>query len=138
MNKLLPARKIGAYIPERRANTPYRPVRPNNQRQVACQNFTISSETKLFCALILLLVITGVGLIGMYGRVVAINYQVEQASREVSQLLAEQEYLNIEVKKLSSLERIENIAISELGLQYPDSRQWLLLSSREKLSDNPR
>ena len=74
----------------------------------------------------------------MYGRVVAINYQVEKVNGEISQLLTEKEYLNIEVKKLSSLERIEHIALTELGLQYPEKRQWLLLSSREKLTANLR
>ena len=74
----------------------------------------------------------------MYGRVVAINYQVEKVNKEISQLLSEKEYLTIEVRKLSSLERIEHIALTELGLQYPEKRQWLLLSSREKISENPR
>lgn len=74
----------------------------------------------------------------MHGRVVAINYKVEQANREISQLLSEKEYLNIEAGKLSSLERIEKIALTELGLQYPESRQWLLLSSQDTIKVNPR
>ena len=130
MNKLLPARRIGEYTPEHRGNTPYRSVRPKDERQVTSQSSALSGEAKLFYALILLLIITGVGLIGMHGRVVAINYQVGQVNREISQLVAEQEYLNIEVKKLASLERIENIALTELGLQYPENRQWLYLSSQ--------
>lgn len=89
----------------------------------------------LFCALILLLIITGVGLIGMHGRVVAINYRVQQVNREISRLQEEREYLNIEVKKLASLERIEHIAINELGMQYPEKRQWLLLSSRGNITN---
>ncbi len=138
MNKLLPARKFGEYIPEHRGHTPYRSVKPKDERQVVSQSSTLTVEAKLFCALILLLIVTGVGLIGMHGRVVAINYQMERTNKEISQLLMEQEYLNIEAKRLSSLERIENIAITELGLQYPESRQWLLLSSREEIIKNPR
>ena len=138
MNKLLPAKRIGEYIPEHRGNTPYRSVKPRYERQVMSQSIALSGEAKLFCALILLLIITGVGLIGMHGRVVAINYKVEQANREISQLLSEKEYLNIEAGKLSSLERIEKIALTELGLQYPESRQWLLLSSQDTIKVNPR
>ncbi len=130
MNKLLPARKIREYAPEHRRNTQHRPIEPRYERQVTSQNAALTAEAKLFYALILLLIITGVGLIGMHGRVVAINYQLEQTNREISQLLAEQEYLNIEARKLSSLERIENIALTELGLQYPENRQWLHLSSQ--------
>ncbi len=130
MNKLIPARKIREYTPEHRGNTQHRPVEPRYERKATSQSAALTAEAKLFYALILLLVITGVGLIGMHGRVVAINYQVEQTNREISHLLAEQESLKIEARKLSSLERIENIALTELGLQYPENRQWLHLSSQ--------
>lgn len=139
MNKLLPARKLGDYKPEHRRNTPYRPTRKQYERQEKRQSAAgISGEAVLFCALMLLMIITGVGLIGMYGKVVAVNYQVEQSNRELAKLVEENEYLSIEVKKLSSLERIENIAINELGLQYPEQRQWLFLSSRQKNTENTR
>lgn len=128
---------MGEYIPQRRTAQPYPPVKTQAHRRTNYK-VCVSGETKLFCALVLLLIITGVGLIGMYGRVVAINYQVEKVNKEISQLLSEKEYLTIEVRKLSSLERIEHIALTELGLQYPEKRQWLLLSSREKISENPR
>ncbi|MEW5921837.1 MAG: cell division protein FtsL [Bacillota bacterium] len=136
MNKLLPARKPGEYIPVYRGSTPYRPAKPSYERHVQPKKtIAFSGEAMLFCALILLLIITGVGLIGMHGRVVAINYRVQQVNREISRLQEEREYLNIEVKKLASLERIEHIAINELGMQYPEKRQWLLLSSRGNITN---
>jgi len=84
----------------------------------------------LLCGLLLCLIIISVGIISQYGRIVAGNYQLQQMRREITLLQEEREYLRIEVKRLSSLERIETIAINELGLQYPEKRQWLILSAR--------
>jgi cell division protein FtsL len=84
----------------------------------------------LLCGILLCLVITSVGLIAQYGRLVAGSYQLHQMRREIYLLQEEKERLNIEVRRLSSLERIEEIAVNELGLQYPEKRQWLILSSR--------
>lgn len=140
MNKLLPARKLGEYTPERRGYAPYRPVRQQqHQRETATEStLAFSGEAMLFSALVLLLIIMGVGLIGMYGKVVAINYELQQTNREIGKVMEESEYLSIEVRKLSSLERIEHIAITELGLQYPEERQWLLLSARQSVTRNTR
>ncbi|RJX29026.1 MAG: cell division protein FtsL [Dethiobacter sp.] len=87
-------------------------------------------ESMLLCGLLLCLIIISVGIISQYGRIVAGNYQLQQMRREITLLQEEREYLRIEVKRLSSLERIETIAINELGLQYPEKRQWLILSAR--------
>ncbi len=84
----------------------------------------------LIC-LIFCLIIIGVGLISQYSQVVAVNYQIQQTSKELDALQEERQHLQIEVKRLSSLERIEAIAKNELGLQYPENRQWLLISSVE-------
>ncbi len=89
----------------------------------------------LFCGLILCLILISVGLVTQYGRVVAVNYELQQVQRDITQLKEDNEHLSIEVKALSSLERIEALAINELGLQYPEERRWLLLSSR---GDEPR
>lgn len=87
-------------------------------------------ESKLLCALLLCLILISVGIISLYGRIIAGNYQLEKMRREFLLLQEERESLQIEVKRLSSLERIENIAINDLGLQYPENRQWVVLSAR--------
>ena len=84
----------------------------------------------LLCGILLCLVLTSVGLIAQYGRLVAGSYQLHQMRREINLLQEERERLQIEVKRLGSLERIEEIAVNELGLQYPEKRQWLILSAR--------
>ena len=90
------------------------------------------AESLLLCVLIFLLIAVSIGLIAQYSRVIAVNYQVQQVDREISQLQEEKERLALEVRSLSSLERIETIAVNELGLQYPEQKQWLRLSAREE------
>jgi cell division protein FtsL len=90
----------------------------------------VSRENLLFCGLIVCLIITSIVLINQYSRVLAVNYQIQQVGREISQLKEEQQHLLIEVKRLGSLERIEQIARNDLGLQYPEKTQWLVVSAR--------
>jgi cell division protein FtsL len=85
----------------------------------------------LFCGLLLCLLLISVGLISQYGQVVAIKLQIYQVQREITELQVGIEQLQIEVNRLSSLERIEAIAKNDLGLQYPEKRQWLHLARGE-------
>ncbi|MGI5875243.1 MAG: cell division protein FtsL [Dethiobacteria bacterium] len=106
------------------------PVGELNLSSKRKQQKTGYREGFLFCGLILCLIIIGVSLISQYSRVLAVNYKIHRVSREISQLREEQEHLLIEVKRLSSLERIEEIAKNDLGLQYPEEKQWLFISAR--------
>ncbi|MGI6308861.1 MAG: cell division protein FtsL [Dethiobacteria bacterium] len=87
-------------------------------------------ESMLLYVLLFFLIAVGVGVISQYGRIVACNYRIQHLHREMALLQEEKESLCIEVKRLGSLERIERIAVGELGLQYPEKRQWLVLSAR--------
>ncbi len=88
------------------------------------------AESMLLCVLIVLLIAVSIGLIAQYSRVIAVNYQLQQVERELAELQVEKERLAIDVRSMSSLERIQNIAVNELGLQYPEQKQWLRLSTR--------
>lgn len=88
-------------------------------------------ESMLLYFLLTILIVAGVGVISQYGRIVACNYRIQHLHREMALLQEEKEVLCIEVKRLASLERIERIAVGELGLQHPEKRQWLVLSARE-------
>lgn len=129
---MLAARKPAEFIPEIRKNTAFRPARQNFKRHNPWQKPVISREVVLCGALILILIIIGAGLVGTYGRVLAVNYQVQQAKMEISRLQDERAYLSLEIEKMSSLGRIEYIAKTELGLQYPQKRQWLFLSTNRE------
>lgn len=95
------------------------------------QKVAVPRESRLLCLLVLCFILISLGIITLYGRVIAGNYQIENMRRELLLLQEENESLQIEVKRLSSLERIENIALEELGLQYPENRQWLILSAKD-------
>ena len=88
----------------------------------------LRESLQLFVLLFFLMAI-GVGLISQHGRIVACNYRIQQLQREMALLQEEKESLRIEAQRLGSLERIERIAVGELGLQYPDKKQWLVLSA---------
>ncbi len=89
----------------------------------------IPREGALLCGLLLCLIIISVGLITQYGQIVAGNYALHRMRNEIALLREENEQLLLDVRGLNSLDRIETIAVNELGLQYPEKRQWLILSA---------
>ena len=133
MNKLLVKESYRAgYLPEQKTRSGY--VLPEtgkyNVPSVKTKGAALPRESKLLCGLLLCLIIISVGIISQYGLTVYGSYQLDKMRRELILLEEERESLLIQVKSLSSLERIEAIAIHELGLQYPEERQWLILSAR--------
>ena len=68
--------------------------------------------------------------IAQYSNYVALKLEIDRVKGEIADLQEEKNSLEIEVEKLSSLERIELIALEELGLKYPEEQQWLVLTSR--------
>ena len=133
MNKLLVAKEYqrAGYFPGQQTRSGYLPE-PRGYEIPAPEhkNVSLPRESKLLCGLLLCLIIIGVGIISQYGRMIAGNYQVEKMHRQIILLQEENERLNVEASRLHSLERIEDIAINELGLQYPEQGQWLVLSAR--------
>ncbi len=85
----------------------------------------------MFCGLLLCLLLISVGLISQYSQVVAVKLQIYQVQKEIKGLQGGIEHLHMEVNSLSSLERIEMIAKNDLGLQYPEKRQWLHVARGE-------
>ena len=92
-------------------------------------DFRYLREGLKILVLLFLLVIIGMGLIGQHGRIIACNYRIHQLKEEMAALQEEKKSLRIEVQRLGSLERIEKIALDELGLEHPDKKQWLVLST---------
>ena len=99
-------------------------ARNKSTREVSTREIAPRNGLTL-CVLLFFILLTSVGLISQYSRVVAVKYQIHQVQQEIKTLQNEIVRLEIEVKSLSSLERIEMIAKNELGLQYPEKRQWI-------------
>lgn len=91
-----------------------------------------NKEAAFLFVLILCLMATSVALITQYSSVIAVNYEIQQVNREISQLQEEKAQLQAEAEELRSLERIEAIASQELGLKYPDQKEWLFLSAADR------
>ncbi|UNC92880.1 cell division protein FtsL [Candidatus Contubernalis alkaliaceticus] len=75
---------------------------------------------KIFCFLSLFILLgMAITLVSHYNRVIAINNQIIQHERQLNALNEEQESLKIQIAQLSTLRRIEDIAINEIGMYYP-------------------
>lgn len=57
------------------------------------------------------------------------SYLVEQKRKNIDNLLATREKLKMEIAQLSSLERIKEVAINQLGMTYPDQTVYMVSSS---------
>lgn len=66
-----------------------------------------------------LVVIMALVVVYRYGQINEINMQVNEQTRVRDALLGEQRHLKITLSSLSSLARIEQVAIEELGMKYP-------------------
>lgn len=63
-----------------------------------------------------------------YSLLLGISYQTGRLQREITALKSQQYQLKLEAAGLNSLDRIEAIALEELGLIYPDANQHIILT----------
>lgn len=66
-----------------------------------------------------LVVLLALVVIYRYGQISEINMQITEQTKIRTALLDEQRHLEITVSELSSLGRIEQFALEELGMKYP-------------------
>jgi cell division protein FtsL len=121
VNSLIVARKTPQHIPEHYLS-PQKKSLPRHKRQ--------SKEHIIFCLMLVLVLAAVVLLITQYSQTVFASYRINKLERKIQLLNEEQNRLEVEVAKLGSLERIERVAVEELGLQYPDLNQLRLLEAR--------
>lgn len=57
------------------------------------------------------------------------SFLVEQKRESVDNLLATREKLKMEIAQLSSLERIKEVAVNQLGMVYSDNTVYMVSSS---------
>lgn len=58
-----------------------------------------------------------------YSLISEVNMGIREQTRTRDSLLDEQRHLKITISELSSLGRIEKVAIEELGMRYPSTKQ---------------
>lgn len=82
-----------------------------------------ASREKLFCFVVaLIFIILSVVVITGYAVIVESNYQLQQLSSSIEVLAQENTYLEMEISKLRSPERIMGIAQQELGMTLDNDR----------------
>lgn len=68
-------------------------------------------------------------LVAHFTLIVRTNYELDRANRELMSLLEEQQSLRLQIAALRSPQKLEQIALNELGLVYPDQSQFVVLAA---------
>ncbi|GAB6181882.1 hypothetical protein JCM14036_32010 [Desulfotomaculum defluvii] len=84
---------------------------------------------------ILALFVTGITVAYYYSQVAVLGYEISKLQNELSKLQAEQDYLETQANQLMSLQRIEAIATTKLGMVKPDTGEVVLVAALPKDTD---
>ncbi|CCO08718.1 septum formation initiator family protein [Desulforamulus hydrothermalis] len=117
--------KFSYQLPEERQQQKARPGRQLSKRAARRGKIVVTG-----C--ILALFLTGLTIAYYYAQVAAVGYQISRLQSEVANLQAEQEYLESQANQLLSLQRIEAIATTRLGMVKPDPKEVVLVAALPK------
>jgi len=78
-------------------------------------------------ALVLWTMASGFAYVWCQTQVVNLGYRLSEAHRQHAKLVDENKKLHLEVARLRAPERVEQIALRQLGLKHPDKDQIVLL-----------
>lgn len=81
-----------------------------------------ASDTILCVAI---LVALALALTARYAAIAKINFEISRLDKDLAELRAENERLEIQISRLTSLERIEEIAMNKLGMKKPQEIRTL-------------
>ena len=103
------------------------------------RNHGIRSRAILWGLFLLLMV--ALGHIWQRVTVLELSQDVLDLKEELSEVQKKYKYLNIEMASLSSVQRIESIALNNLGLNYPRAEKVIylndpLIRSKDRLADS--
>lgn len=117
--------KFSYHLPEERELTKEQPRRSLSRRAVRRGKIMLTG-----C--ILSMFIMGVAVAYYYSQVSAVGYQIGQLQKELTDLQTEQDYLESQANQLLSLQRIEAIATTKLGMVKPDPKEVVLVAALPK------
>jgi cell division protein FtsL len=78
-------------------------------------------------AIFLWLLLSGFGYVWCRVQVVELGYQLSEIHRQHSRLLNDNKKLHLELARLRAPERVQRIAIEQLGLKHPTKDQIVVL-----------
>lgn len=80
-------------------------------------------------AAVLVLVLISLALVSHYTHMIQVNYQIEKSLNELHSLQKTNQHLKLEIASLRSPDRLERIAVSDIGMKYPDQDQFIILTA---------
>lgn len=86
-----------------------------------------------FCIGVFLMVLSGVIYTWIHVQVVEVGYDINRLEKMKSQLISENKALRTELALLKSPDRLEKIAMEQLGLQLPNEKQFIYISKHPGL-----
>ncbi|MEG6521880.1 cell division protein FtsL [Desulfotomaculum sp. 1211_IL3151] len=105
------------------------------ENKKASQRFSkraIRRGKALVICCVIALFVTGVTIAYYYSQIAELGYEISKLQKELSKLQAEQEYLETQANQLMSLQRIEAIATTKLGMVKPDTGEVVLVAALPK------
>lgn len=97
------------------------------------ESLVIPSSEKVRAVLMLLLAgLFCIGAIVSTAYTASVKYEVNSISKGNAALLCEIENLNVDVKNATNIRTIEEKAVTQLGMVYPQPEQFVFLNTREK------
>lgn len=85
----------------------------------------------VLCVALILVMVVAVFTVMQYSQMVSSSRRITHVERDLKILIETNNDLQVKVSQLNSLMRIERIAIEELGMQYPEAKQWRMLAARQ-------
>lgn len=113
---------------------PYYSSLPEKSRKVWKRKKVHSSslprhERLAMTGLVLLIFILGISVVFFYAQIVNVGYQVSKIKKEINDLDIQTRDMNEDVARFSSLERVEEVATTKLGMIKPDTNQTILVKA---------
>ncbi len=94
-------------------------------------------ERLVLTVLVLLIFALGILISIFYSLILITGYQITRMQKELAELEIQTRGLAEEVSRLSSLERVEAVATTRLGMVKPDERQVVLVQAANGAQDPP-
>lgn len=94
----------------------------------------------LYAGIILLAFFLGLGLTWRYAQVTTTGYEIVRMKKDLKAMELENQQLQMQMKNLQSLQRIETVAVNKLGMVKPDPEagvQFVAIESIKGSSSKP-
>ena len=124
--------------PERVRRTRVRPkAQPETQRVPAKQGAAVSADTlRVLIAGVLAIGIILIGMVIVNAHTASLQYSVNQLENQNAILQTEVDMLEVKIGSNTSINQLEEFALTQLGMHYPDGNECIHLATVEAPDGN--